>query len=129
MDPLFRALRNRAEKSSSTLKVKAFKVEWADDSMQLADGALKELLDLDICSTRRKREMLVGMSRWEGSLTDFYRGIFRGATEVEVALRAVDNVMEDVFGKRLSLFEPLKQGIRVRMLNLCLSPEYVICFS
>ena len=126
VDPLFRALRNRAEQASSALKVRALRVDWAEDSAQLADGALKELLELDICATRKKREMLVGMTRWEGSFTDFFRGTFRGTTEIEVALRTVDDVMEAVFGRRLGLFEPLKHGIRVRMLNLCLSPEYVV---
>ena len=80
-------------------------MEWADDSTQLADGALKEFLELDICSTKKKREMLVGMVSWEGSLTDFYRGTIRGPTEVEVALRAVDDALEAVFGRRLDLFD------------------------
>ena len=44
VEPLFRALRNRADQASSALKVKALRVEWADDSTQLADGVLKEFL-------------------------------------------------------------------------------------
>ena len=45
---------------------------------------------------------------------------------MEVAHKVVDDVMEAVFGRRLDLFAPLKLGIRVRMLNLYLSPEYVM---
>jgi hypothetical protein len=70
--------------------------------------------------------MLAGMVEWHGTLTDFYRGTIRGSTEIEVALRAVDNVMEAVFGRQLGLFAPLLPRIKNQMHTLCLSPMYVV---